>query len=101
MLDCETKWGSMEAADVIIWAISGVAAVGVSIGAYINGRATKAIELSKENQLETARFRAHVSENYSTKNEVQIVRADTQHSLDRIHQRLDEIIRALTTRAGS
>jgi hypothetical protein len=96
----------IEDPNTMIWILGGIAAAGSSIAAYLNGRISstkesldgkiaKTSDLGQENQVDIARLRAHVSENYSTKNEVQIVRTDTQHSLDRIHLRLDELMKAV------
>lgn len=82
--------------NIIMWILGGFAAVGSTIAAYLSGRITKTNDLGQENKVDIARLRAHMSENYSTKAETSTVKQDMQHTLDRIHTRLDEIIKAVT-----
>ncbi|WP_020476607.1 hypothetical protein [Zavarzinella formosa] len=81
----------MEATEVIVWSVGGVAAAGATIAAYINGRSSKAIDIGKENQVDIARLRAHVSENYTTKDDTRTLESKMQHTLDRVHSKIEAV----------
>lgn len=48
-------------------------------------------EAAHASALDLANYKNHVSENYATKDDIVMVRQETQQSLQRIHDRLDDI----------
>ncbi|AMV17424.1 hypothetical protein [Planctomyces sp. SH-PL14] len=73
------------------WIIGGVVAGGIAVAAYLNGRINGVSDGISGNELDLAMLRLHVSENYTTKEELRSLRAETNHSLDRIHSRIDDV----------
>ncbi len=73
------------------WIIGGIVAGGLAVAAYLNGRINGVTEEVSGNELDLAKLRLHVSENYSTKEETRTIQAQNTHSLDRLHSRIDDV----------
>ncbi|MDX2074715.1 MAG: hypothetical protein SFX19_10205 [Alphaproteobacteria bacterium] len=64
------------------------------IGAVVKSAARDLKEVEKaagENAIGLAKYQLHVSENYATKNDLNAARTETNESLRRLHDRLDNM----------
>jgi septal ring factor EnvC (AmiA/AmiB activator) len=73
------------------WIIGGVIAGGIAIAAYLNGRVSSTKSALNEVEKEQLRLRNYVAETYSTKADVNTIQSQTQHTLDRLHSRIDDM----------
>jgi len=73
------------------WIIGGIVAVGLALFAYLNGKLTSVQDKTIANDTDLLKFRLHVSEIYSTKEDMKVVQGQLNHTLDRLHARIDDI----------
>ena len=73
------------------WIIGGIVAVGLALFSYLNGKLTTVQDKAAANDTELLKLKLHVSETYSTKDDVKSVQSQLQHTLDRLHSRIDDI----------